>query len=58
MPDRPDWLTVILTRGLFGLPNYSPFRFLFSFLVWGIFLCAVIVGMLAVILDSAHKRLR
>lgn len=53
MSERPDWLTLILTRGLFGLPSVSPFRFLLSFVVWGIFWCSVIVGMLAVILDSA-----
>lgn len=53
MSERPDWLAIILTRGIFGLPGFSPVRFLFSFLLWGAFWCAVIVGMLAVILDSA-----
>ena len=50
---RPDWLTIVLTRGLSGLPGFSLIRFLLSLLLWSVIGVVVVFGMLALILDSA-----
>ena len=49
---RPNWLTIILTRGLFGLPGFSLTRFLLSLVIWSAVAVAAVLGMLALILDS------
>lgn len=49
---RPNWLTIVLARGLFGLPGFSLTRFLLSFVLWSVVAVAAVFGMLALILDS------
>lgn len=48
----PDWLAIVLRRGLFGLPGFSPIRFLLGLVFWFVVWVAVGVGMLALILDG------
>ena len=45
-------MTIVLVRGLFGLPGLSLTRFLLSLVVWSAVAVAVVLGMLALILDS------
>ena len=48
----PNWLTIVLARGLFGLPGFSLTRFLLSLVLWSAVAVASVFGMLALILDS------
>lgn len=49
----PDWLMIVLARGLFALPDFSSIRFLLSFVLWSIVGIAVAFGMLALVFDGA-----
>ena len=40
---RPNWLTIVLSRGLFGLPGFSLTRFLLSFVLWSAVAVAVVL---------------
>ena len=48
----PNWPTIVLARGLFGLPGFSLTRFLLSLIIWSAVAVAVVLGMLTLILDS------
>lgn len=51
---KPNWLTILLARGLFGLPGVSPIRFVLSLVLWSAAAVAVVFGMLVLILDSTR----
>ena len=46
---RPNWLTIALARGLFGLPGSSLTRFVLGILLWPLVAVAVVIGIVVLI---------
>ena len=51
---KPNWLAIVLARGLLGLPGFSLTGFVLSLVLWSVASVAVVFGLLALILDSTE----
>ena len=51
---RPNWLTIVLARGLSGLPGFSLTSLVLRLVLWSAVAVVVVFGVLALVLDSTR----